>query len=150
MSSTGDTEESLFQLLREVQLEQFFDAICGINVTRIDHFVNVIVDDLTDPKVGMGAPAARRLISAAKNKFKERKRKNLFNIILPTKSLTSSTQSKQNVQNSSRRSSISNASSHGLTCLIQSKDIKTLNKLGDGSFGVSIVILKQSFHRMLI
>ena len=150
MSSTGDTEESLFQLLREVQLEQFFDAICGINVTRIDHFVNVIVDDLTDPKVGMGAPAARRLISAAKNKVKERKRKNLLNMILPTKSLTSSTQSKQNVQNSSRRSSISNASSHGLTCLIQSKDIKTLNKLGDGSFGVSIVILKQSFHRMLI
>lgn len=143
MSAVGDARpdsEELYQLLKEVQLEQFFDAICSIDVTRIEHFVNVFVDDLTDPKVGMGAPAARRLISAAKNKIKERKRKSILNMILPSKSGTLSNHNKQSVHNSAPRSSINSASSHGLTCLIQSKDIKTSIKLGDGSFGVSPTI----------
>ena len=134
--SVSDGEESFYELLKEVQLEQFYDAIRSINVTRIEHFDKVIQTDLTDPKVGMGAPAARRLISAAKNKIKDKKRKNILNLILPKS--TQNNPLKQNSQtNASRRSSSNHTTvSNGLTCLINSKDIKTLNKLGDGSFGV--------------
>lgn len=143
MSSTNETEESLYELLKEVQLEQFYESICNINVTRIEHFDKVMMNDLTDEKVAMSAPAARRLISAAKNKIKERKRRNLLNLILPNRqSSTTLTNPKHNNRSqslSSRRNSlIPNSTSNGLTCLINSKDIKTSTKLGDGSFGVSV------------
>lgn len=137
MSSGINCEDPLLELLREVQLEEFYDTIRGLSVTRIEHFDKVLVPDLTDPKVNMSAPAARRLIAAAKNKIKERKRKNFLNSFLPKTS--SNTISKQSHQNNNRRNSLTYMTpSNSLTCLIASKDIKQLNKLGDGSFGVSL------------
>ncbi|CAG2174157.1 unnamed protein product, partial [Oppiella nova] len=140
MSSVGtETDDSLYDLLVEVQLEQFLDAIQAIHVTLVDHFDKVIISDLTDPRVGMGAPAARRLIAAAKTRIRDRKRKHILNLILPKSSISSSTHSSKRTAhavNPRRNSLTSTSSANGLTCLIQSKDIKTYNKLGDGSFGV--------------
>jgi activated CDC42 kinase 1 len=140
MSSNSDCEESIYELLKEVQLEQFYDSIRALNVTRIEHFEKVIISDLTNEKVGMGAPAARRLIDAAKKKNNSRKRRNILNMLLPNNKQIHSdkhhNQSHSNSNTNRRNSLISSSSSNGFTCLINSKDIKTLNKLGDGSFGV--------------
>lgn len=136
----NDTEaNSLYALLREVQLEHFYHAIKSIDVTKVEHFENVAFEDLTSTQVGMGPPAARRLLEAAKRRNNKWK-KNLFNIILPNKPKDRSEErpSSGTVVNNSRFLVEAEATSDGagLTCLISQKDIKLLDKLGDGSFGV--------------
>ena len=137
-NSDSENSESLLELLREVQLEQFYSKICSINVTRIEHFENVIEQDLTDDKIGMGRPAARRLIDAAKRKISARRRKHIFNLLLPGKSLSLNERHfhYQTSNNHRSRNSSGSNSNNEKTFIINSKNIKVLNKIGDGSFGV--------------
>lgn len=126
-------QDQLYSLLKEVQLEHFYNAIKAIDVTKVEHFENVVFEDLTNSKVGMGAPAARRLLEAAKRRNNKWK-KNLLNIILPIKPKDREDKTvfhvKTDYENSVQSDNI------GLTCLIPNKDIKLLDKIGDGSFGV--------------
>ena len=63
-------EESLHwleELLQETQLQKFFTRIHDdLQVSRLDHFDFVKADDLEN--IGMGRPAARRLLEAVKRK----------------------------------------------------------------------------------
>lgn len=137
MASEADGPNSLFGLLKEVQLEHFYHAIKAIDVTKVEHFENVVFEDLTNPQVGMGPPAARRLLEAAKRRNNKWK-KNLFNIILPVK--PNKPEKDDRPASNSRfmieASDTSSSEGAGLTCLISNKDIKLLEKIGDGSFGV--------------
>ncbi|OTF71863.1 Ack-like kinase domain protein [Euroglyphus maynei] len=147
-----DDFDPLYQLLKEVQLEHFYQAIKSIDVTKVEHFDNVVFDDLINVRVGMGAPAARRLLEAAKkrnnsNNNNNKWKKNLFQIILPNAKLkdhhlnhnnnierlkTFNNDDADDIKNFDQE----NRENSGLTCLIPSKDIKLLDKIGDGSFGV--------------
>ncbi|XP_027203989.2 activated Cdc42 kinase [Dermatophagoides pteronyssinus] len=150
-----DDFDPLYQLLKEVQLEHFYQTIKSIDVTKVEHFDNVVFDDLINQRVGMGAPAARRLLEAAKkrnnnnNGNSNKWKKNLFQIILPNARLKSENQQQQHT-NIERLKTSNNDNddddlkifdqeinqNNGLTCLISNKDIKLLDKIGDGSFGV--------------
>jgi len=136
-----DNIEWLYELLLQVQLEQFYVRIRDeLQVSRLQHFEYVQGEDLE--KIGMSKPAAKRLLDI----IKRRRLKNKFTKFLPTV-----------VKFGTLKKSTSNAGGGGgsvvgggvgdlptaLTCLIQDKDIKTrdengrlLGKLGDGSFGV--------------
>lgn len=137
MAAEADGPNSLFSLLKEVQLEHFYHAIKAIDVTKVEHFENVVFEDLTNPQVGMGPPAARRLLEAAKRRNNKWK-KNLFNIILPVKPKISEKDDRpaSNSRFMVEASDTSSSEGAGLTCLISNKDIKLLDKIGDGSFGV--------------
>lgn len=133
----GDNDQ-LYSLLKEVQLEHFYQAIKSIDVTKVEHFENVVFEDLTNSKVGMGAPAARRLLEAAKRRNNKWK-KNLLNIILPTKQKDKDDY--RSIGNGKVNYDMTTdddvqSGNIGLTCLIPNKDIKLLDKIGDGSFGV--------------
>lgn len=119
----------LYDLLQEVQLEQFFLRIRDeLQVTRPAHFDYVQPEDLE--KIGMGRPAARRLLEAIKKYKAAVRKKHILQKILPG--------SKPEKQNCKRSNSITNV--HGLTqtltCLVNEKDLVLGTKLGDGSFGV--------------
>lgn len=139
MDEDQQQQDSLYCLLREVQLEHFYNAIKAIDVTKIEHFENVVFKDLTGPEVGMGPPAARRLLEAAR-KRNNKWRKGLLNIILPSKIKDGKDGS--NVEKSFPNSRFYGPTepiydtTTGLTCLISDKDIKLSDKIGDGSFGV--------------
>ncbi len=130
----------LLDLLRSVQLEQFFVRLRDqLQVTRLEHFEFVTPEDLE--KVGMARPAARRLLDLVKRK----RRKALVGKLLPAplqQRLTGSLKKGGgkgpsaivDPLASSPTSSLSPAQS--LTCLIHDKDVALQDKLGDGSFGV--------------
>ncbi|KAJ1080069.1 hypothetical protein NDU88_000291, partial [Pleurodeles waltl] len=62
-----DSTEWLHQLLRELQLDQFYAKIRDdLNVTRLSHFDFVRPLDLDH--IGMGKPAQRRLFEAIKRR----------------------------------------------------------------------------------
>ncbi|XP_077539895.1 activated Cdc42 kinase isoform X2 [Haemaphysalis longicornis] len=134
--------EWLFEILREVQLEQFFIKIRDeLQVTRPRHFDFVQTEDLE--KIGMGKPAARRLLDTVKKHRASQWMRNLRNRLLPlgggTKTRTSS------AQQPAGSSAVVGASPTGgtpdlgsLTCLIFEKDVTLASKLGDGSFGVVV------------
>lgn len=70
-----DDTEWLEELLEETQLQQFAEAIRNVlQVTRLDHFRFVETQDLEN--IGMGRPAARRLLDKV-----NRQRKKSTNII---------------------------------------------------------------------
>lgn len=74
---SGDTQW-LYDLLQEVQLEQFFPRIRDeLQVTRLDHFDYVLSYDLEN--IGMGKPAARRLLDTVKKKRTAAWRKSILN-----------------------------------------------------------------------
>ncbi|XP_044732904.1 uncharacterized protein LOC123295568 [Chrysoperla carnea] len=124
--------EWLFELLEDVQLTQFLARIRDdLQITRFHHFDYVQAEDLE--KIGLGKPAARRLLDAVKKRKSHQWKKQ---ILTKLKSGTSTKPS------SSQKKSISNSNTVGdtvalsLTCLIQEKDVSLSVKLGDGSFGV--------------
>lgn len=103
------------------------------------HFEHVLPEDLE--KIGMSRPAARRLIDAAKKKHGTIKRQKLFNKVFPVKPLMAQLSEKptnqsqqQQQQQLTRNGSLTTQGLDG--CLIPVTNIKMLNKLGDGSFGV--------------
>ena len=128
--------EWLGELLKDVQLEQFFSRLrddlqvgnisfigwrkrqvqkllllCLLQVTRLQHFDHVEPSDLE--KIGMGKPAVRRLLEAVK----KRRRKNILTKLIPASGKTHGT--------SSRKSSSTESAGGGLslTCLIHEKDV---------------------------
>nr|CAD7454807.1 unnamed protein product [Timema tahoe] len=121
--------EWLYELLQDVQLEQFFTRIRDdLQVTRLGHFDYVQAEDLE--KIGMGKPGIRRLLEAVKKRKAQLWKKSILTRLIPV-----GTTSKQNT-NASKKISTADSLSAGLTCLIQEKDISLSVKLGDGSFGV--------------
>jgi activated CDC42 kinase 1 len=75
-----DVEEGplwLQNLLAEVQLDQFYTKLRDdLQVTRLSHFEYVRSEDLE--KIGMGKPAIRRLMDAAK-RHRSVKKKSILN-----------------------------------------------------------------------
>ncbi|XP_042864453.1 tyrosine-protein kinase sid-3-like isoform X3 [Penaeus japonicus] len=128
----GDVGEDDLEVIRtilvEVQLAQFFTRIRDdLQVTRLSHFEYVHAEDLE--RIGLGKPAARRLLETVKKKRATAWRKNLVSKILSTSGSPSS-------KHRSPPSKPSDTLPSSLTCLIQEKDIVQGRKLGDGSFGV--------------
>ncbi|XP_063610414.1 putative uncharacterized protein DDB_G0271606 isoform X2 [Penaeus indicus] len=128
----GDVGEDDLEVIRtilvEVQLAQFFTRIRDdLQVTRLSHFEYVHAEDLE--RIGLGKPAARRLLETVKKKRAAAWRKNLVSKILSTGGSPSS-------KHRSPPSRTNDTLPSSLTCLIQEKDIVQGRKLGDGSFGV--------------
>lgn len=126
----SDDSEWLAELLRDVQLEQFYQRIHDeLQVTRLAHFDYVHSDDLE--KVGLGKPAIRRLLEAVKKRKAQQWRRNILSKLIGG-----------GKQQPIKKSSIAanpetggQTTSH-LSCLIHEKDLTLGIKLGDGSFGV--------------
>lgn len=71
----------LYDLLQEVQLEQFYTKIRDeLQVTRLAHFDYVLSFDLEN--IGMGKPAARRLLDAVKKRRAAVWKKTLLNRVI--------------------------------------------------------------------
>ncbi|XP_033207300.1 activated CDC42 kinase 1 isoform X1 [Belonocnema kinseyi] len=116
--------EWLQELLRDVQLSQFFTRIRDdLQVTRLHHFDYVQPEDLE--KIGLGKPGIRRLLDAVKKKRAAQWKKTFITKIKPGSSAKSNKRNSQPIETPSV-----------LTCLIQDKDVTLSIKLGDGSFGV--------------
>lgn len=128
--------DPLYHLLKEVQLEHFYNAIKSIDVTKVEHFENVLFDDLIGTQVGMGPPAARRLLEAAKKRNNNKWKKNIFQIILPSGKIKEKDTGTDRFFDEKIIEKENINDGVGLTCLIPNKDIKMLDKIGDGSFGV--------------
>ncbi|XP_071543450.1 uncharacterized protein Ack isoform X2 [Panulirus ornatus] len=127
----GDVGEDDLEVIRgilvEVQLAQFFSRIRDdLQVTRLSHFDYVHADDLE--RIGLGKPAARRLLETVKKKRSAAWRRNLVSKFLSAGSSTLNKNKATFVGDESQTS--------GLTCLIQEKDLVQGRKIGDGSFGV--------------
>ncbi|XP_077485560.1 activated Cdc42 kinase [Amblyomma americanum] len=131
--------EWLFEILREVQLEQFFMKIRDeLQVTRPRHFEFVQTEDLE--KIGMGKPAARRLLDTVKKHRASQWKRNLLSRLLPvgTKARGTASSPSQPPQGPSPAGASPTADLSALTCLISEKDVTLASKLGDGSFGVVV------------
>ena len=75
----ASSSEWLFELLHQVQLEQFYVRIRDeLQVSRLQHFEYVQPEDLE--KIGMSKPAAKRLLDI----IKKRRLKSKFIKFLPT------------------------------------------------------------------
>ena len=121
----------LLDILRSVQLEQFFARIRDqLQVTRLDHFEFVQAEDLE--KVGMARPAARRLLDVVKKK----RRKAMMGKLIPARFTKQMGGGKQQHALQQSQPNQPQLDTHALTCLIHAKDITLQEKLGDGSFGV--------------
>ncbi|XP_071109997.1 activated CDC42 kinase 1-like isoform X1 [Haliotis cracherodii] len=129
VSGEEDGQEWLYELLQEVQLEQFYTKLRDdLQVTRLVHFDYVKGEDLE--KIGMGKPAIRRLLDAVKRKKSFRKKGGgILDKILPS--------GKTNEKASMKKQSPgSRVTEQALTCLIDQKNLNMYEKLGNGSFGV--------------
>ncbi|XP_023723093.1 uncharacterized protein LOC111872982 isoform X4 [Cryptotermes secundus] len=124
--------EWLYELLQDVQLEQFFTRIRDdLQVTRLTHFDYVQAEDLE--KIGMSKPGVRRLIEAVKKRRTQQWKRNILTKLIPATGSTGGGKtgtSRRGIHSDDGLTSIS------LTCLIQEKDVSLSVKLGDGSFGV--------------
>ena len=81
MGSESNVTQWLHELLVEVQLEQFYTRIRDdLQVTRLDHFDYVLSCDLEN--IGMGKPAARRLLDTVKKKRTAAWRKSILNKVI--------------------------------------------------------------------
>ena len=123
--SEHDTEW-LADLLRDVQLDQFYCRICEeLQITRLAHFDYVHVDDLE--KIGIGKPGIRRLMEAVKKKRAQQWRRNILSKLIGG--------GKQQISQKKPATQTSEDPT-ALTCLIHERDVTLSGKLGDGSFGV--------------
>lgn len=126
MSNETETEW-LEELLRDVQLEQFYIKIRDdLQVTRLAHFDYVHGDDLE--KIGLGKPAVRRLFETVKKKKAAQWKRNILAKLIGG--------GKQQSPKKIASGSVAKEESVQLTCLIHEKDVTLSTKLGDGSFGV--------------
>ncbi|XP_023560500.1 activated CDC42 kinase 1 isoform X7 [Octodon degus] len=142
-SSSMQPEEGtgwLLELLSEVQLQQYFLRLRDdLNVTRLSHFEYVKNEDLE--KIGMGRPGQRRLWEAVKRRKALCKRKSWMSKVFSGKRLESEfpphhSQSTFRKPSPTPGGPTSEGPLQSLTCLIGDKDLRLLEKLGDGSFGV--------------
>ncbi|KAK6617837.1 hypothetical protein RUM43_014065 [Polyplax serrata] len=119
----------LYELLQDVQLEQFFSRFRDdLQITRLSHFDYVQPEDLE--KIGIGKPGVRRLMEAVKKRKTQQWRKTLINKINPFP------EAKKGSEKKSKRNATEEMVQQSMSCLIQEKDLTLSGKLGDGSFGV--------------
>lgn len=122
-----DQSEWLADLLRDVQLEKFYQRIHDeLQVTRIAHFDYVQSDDLQ--KIGLSKPGIRRLMEAVKKRKAQQWRRNILSKLIGG--------GKQQPMKKSNVAESSGQTTSHLSCLIHEKDITLGIKLGDGTFGV--------------
>ncbi|XP_029633277.1 activated CDC42 kinase 1 isoform X4 [Octopus sinensis] len=142
MNEDSDSQEWLYELLAEVQLEQFYTKLRDdLQVTRLAHFEYVKSEDLE--KIGMGKPAIRRLLDAVKRKRTLRKKGGIFEKCEPIDFLHYGINTlkkilpgvKTDKSGGSLKKNLK-ATEQSLTCLINEKSLILYNKLGNGSFGV--------------
>ncbi|KAL0267802.1 UNVERIFIED_CONTAM: hypothetical protein PYX00_009960 [Menopon gallinae] len=129
MPLSHDGLEWLYELLQDVQLEQFFTRLRDdLQITRLSHFDYVQPEDLE--KIGLSKPGIRRLLEAVKKRKTQQWRKSIINKLIPMSDQWRSNdkKSKKNISDEVMQRSTS--------CLIQEKDLSLSVKLGDGSFGV--------------
>lgn len=147
--SDDEGSEWLIQMLKDVQLEQFYVRIRDelqvefvfnyfnkivfrnrrkthcmnfVKVSRIPHFDYVTQDDLE--KIGMGKPGARRLMEAIKKRKNKIRNKNFKQKILPPGISQQKSKSSLNPDGTYKKKRLSMDNSAGtstLTCLIQEK-----------------------------
>lgn len=130
--SEEDGQEWLYDLLTEVQLEQFYTKLRdNLQVTRLAHFEYVKGEDLE--KIGMGKPAIRRLLDTVKRKRTTRKSRILDKILPSTKV---SEKSNSSGTKKTAGSPVKYTGDQTLTCLINERSLELTVKLGNGSFGV--------------
>ncbi|XP_058518039.1 activated CDC42 kinase 1 isoform X13 [Ochotona princeps] len=142
-SSSMQPEEGtgwLLELLSEVQLQQYFLRLRDdLNITRLSHFEYVKNEDLE--KIGMGRPGQRRLWEAVKRRKALCKRKSWMSKVFSGKRLEAELTAAQAQSTFCKTLPTSGGPAgegplQSLTCLIGEKDLRLLEKLGDGSFGV--------------
>eukprot|EP00057_Strongylocentrotus_purpuratus_P035480 XP_799292.2 PREDICTED: activated CDC42 kinase 1 [Strongylocentrotus purpuratus] len=138
----GEGAQWLEELLEETQLQKFLTKIHDdLQVSRLDHFQYVRTEDLE--KIGMGRPAARRLLEAVKRRRRRSGSQSILgrvlNVVKPGDSVNRSrsansgqpaTQPLPSGVTSTRQNMES------LTCLISESELTLHEKLGNGSFGV--------------
>jgi activated CDC42 kinase 1 len=103
------------------KLIEFFVA----QITRLQHFDYVQTADLE--RIGLGKPAARRLLEAVKKRKTQQWKRNLINKIIPVPSNSNKQNGNGGNETSGRKcSDASNAVTgvNTLTCLIQEKDVR--------------------------
>ncbi|XP_060710738.1 activated CDC42 kinase 1-like isoform X2 [Hemiscyllium ocellatum] len=131
MSSPDEGTEWLLQLLKEVQLEQFYLQIRDdLNVTRLSHFDFVKTTDLE--RIGMGRPGHRRLFEAVKRRRMVGRPKSWMSKMFSARSgdyydqapYTSGPPSSAVEPEAAPKS------------LINDRDLLLCERLGNGSFGV--------------
>ncbi|XP_067880079.1 activated CDC42 kinase 1-like isoform X1 [Heterodontus francisci] len=129
--SPDEGTEWLLQLLKEVQLEQFYLRIRDdLNVTRLSHFDFVKTVDLE--RIGMGRPGHRRLLEAVKRRRMMGRPKSWMSKMF---SARTGDYYEQPVY-AGGASSSAQESEFALKCLINDKDLTLYERLGNGSFGV--------------
>uniref|UniRef100_UPI00398E97B2 non-receptor tyrosine-protein kinase TNK1 n=1 Tax=Pristiophorus japonicus TaxID=55135 RepID=UPI00398E97B2 len=131
MMAPDEGTEWLLQLLKELQLEQFYLRIRDdLNVTRLSHFDFVKTVDLE--RIGMGRPGHRRLFEAVKKR----------RMVGRPKSWMSKMFSPRTGDDYDQSSYAGGATASvpemdfALKCLINDKDLALHERLGNGSFGV--------------
>ncbi|XP_041034823.1 non-receptor tyrosine-protein kinase TNK1 isoform X4 [Carcharodon carcharias] len=131
MMSPDEGTEWLLQLLREVQLEQFYLRIRDdLNVTRLSHFDFVKTVDLE--RIGMGRPGHRRLFEAVKRRRLGSRPKSWMSKMFSARAGDYDHQASY----AGGTSSSSPESEIAPKCLINDKDLALYERLGNGSFGV--------------
>uniref|UniRef100_A0A915I0K5 non-specific protein-tyrosine kinase n=1 Tax=Romanomermis culicivorax TaxID=13658 RepID=A0A915I0K5_ROMCU len=116
-----DDRSLLSDLLSEVDLSGFENILVEkLQITRLEHFEHVKESDLKS--IGLSQPAIRRLLKHAKDKRSTLRKTGVLDK-LKSPNLRSKDPSFQN----------DNCQS---TCLILKEEIKLMEKLGEGSFGV--------------
>ncbi|KAJ7331661.1 protein kinase super [Desmophyllum pertusum] len=119
-------EEKVKDLLKDIQLEQFYRQIHGkLHVTRLSHFDHVTEEDLDD--LGMAKPEQRRLFEA----LKKAKKKSLFSSFRRKKSKKAESQA----ETTADRTSCYGVAGDSLTCLISEPSLTLYEMLGNGAFG---------------
>ncbi|XP_063232759.1 activated Cdc42 kinase Ack [Bacillus rossius redtenbacheri] len=132
MSDEGGIE-CVYELLQDVQLEQFLTRIRDdLQITRLSHFDHVQPEDLE--RIGMGRPGVRRLLEAVRKRKTQQWRRNLLTRLIPV--AAAGRQASSAGQGAKRNPSSDCLVNAGLTCLVQERDVALSSKLGDGSFGV--------------
>lgn len=136
--SEEDDTQWLRNILIDCQLDQFYTSIRDeLQISRLSHFDYVLPEDLE--KLGLSKPRARQLLDVVKKKKTHQWRKNIIaKLIGKQHSSAHNSPHHKNSANidSSKSPHQSDSSDSNFTCLIHEKDLKLLDKLGDGSFGV--------------
>jgi activated CDC42 kinase 1 len=131
--SEEDDTQWLRDILAECQLEQFYTSIKDeLQISRLSHFDYVHADDLL--KVGLSKPRARQLLDVVKRKKTHQWRKNIIAKLIGKQHSSSSSSKGENSKTTVSRQN--DSIENNFTCLIHEKDLKILDQLGDGSFGV--------------
>ncbi|KAM4689887.1 non-receptor tyrosine-protein kinase TNK1 [Rhinophrynus dorsalis] len=132
---TEEGTEWLLNLLREVQLEQFYTRIRDeLNVTRPGHFDFVKPFDLD--QIGMGRPGQRRLFEALKRRKPPVRPKSWMYKMFATRGPDPTDPGPYLDDPLSPSSSPRSDPDCSLKCLINERDLSLFERLGDGCFGV--------------